>query len=90
MSNRMYRGLFEIVAVDKCSDKIVYEEKIVAEGEKEALFESDLKEQLKAKGLKKEDVHVLIKEFGVLPEKEDVKTVKIIGQVGKTILAKEK
>lgn len=88
--NKEERGLFEIVAISKDSDEIVYEEKIVAEGEKEALFESDLKEQLKVKGLKREDVHVLVREFGTLPAKEDVKIVKIIGQVGKTILAKEK
>lgn len=58
------RALFEIRAVSKETDEVVYSKEIVADGEKEALFESDLKESLKTQGLKKDDVTILVREFG--------------------------
>lgn len=82
-------GLFQIRAVNKDTNEIVYTGEIVAEGEKEALFESDLKESLVKKGLKKDDVHIVVKEFGQVPVKERAKTVKILGQCGSLSLVKD-
>lgn len=88
MSNT--RGLFEIHAIHKDTNEVVFHQKVVAEGEKEALFESNLKEELKKNNVTKDEVHLLVKEIGQLPAKEDVKTVKILGQIGKTSLVQEK
>jgi len=83
------RGLFGIRVVDLETDKVVHAEEVVAEGEQDALFESDVKEALKKLGLKKEDVHIIVKEFGSVPQKPRPKTVRFVGQLGKTILGRE-
>ena len=84
------RGLFEIYAVNLETDEIVFEQKVVAEGESDALYNSDLKEGLRLDGLKKDDVHIVVREIGPVPKKEKAKTVKILGQVGNLVLGKEK
>jgi len=84
------RGLFEIYAINLENDEIVFSEKVVAEGESDALYNSGLKEALKVKGLRKDDVHMVVKEIGSVPKKEKAKTVKILGQVGNLVLGKEK
>lgn len=89
MDNVNTRALFQIRAVNKFTDVVEYAEEVVAEGEKEALFESNMKEALKAKGLTKADVNVLVKSFGILPAKEEVKSVKLVGELGKYSLVKE-
>jgi len=63
------RALFEIRAVSIETDEVIYKTEIVAEGEKEALFDSDLKEVLKSKKLSKYDVDIVVREFGRLPER---------------------
>ena len=63
------RGLFEIRAIDIETDEVIYSVEVVAEGEKEALFESDLKEKLKAKRMSRQDVDIVVREFGELPER---------------------
>jgi len=83
------RALFEIRAIDKETDEVVYSKEVVADGEKEALFESDLKEVLKAKNLRKEDVTIITREFGQVPVREKAKIVKFLGQAGSFILGKE-
>ena len=83
------RGLFEIHAINLDTDEIVFHQKVIASGEKEALFESNLKETLKEQGISRDDIHLIVKEIGQVPAKEKAKTVKIIGQIGKTILGKE-
>lgn len=83
------RALFAIRAINKDTDEVVFSAEVVAEGEKEALYNSNLKETLKEKKLKKEDVNLIITEIGKLPPKETVKNVKILGQLGSHILAKE-
>jgi hypothetical protein len=90
MGENNTRALFQIRAINKDTDKVVVSEEVVAEGEKEALYESDLKEKLDAIGLKKSDVHVIVKAFGSLPPKEEVKSVKIIAGVDGYKLIKEK
>lgn len=77
------RGLFEIHAIHKDTDEVVFHQKVVAEGEKESLWESNLKDELKKKNISREEVHLLVKEIGTLPAKEDVKKVKIVGSIGK-------
>jgi hypothetical protein len=84
------RALFQIRAVVKETDEVVFNAEVVAEGEKEALYESDMKEVLKKAGLGKDDVHILVKSFGTLPPKEVVKNVKIIGAAGGFTLTKDK
>lgn len=83
------RGLFTIRAVDKATDRVVYIEDIVADSEKDALYESNLKDGLKDLGLKKDDVWLVVKEFGQVPPKEKVQTVKVLGQLGKMIVGKK-
>ena len=84
------RALFQIRAIKKETDEVVFSSEVVAEGEKEALYESSMKEELKSKGLNKSDVHILVKSFGPLPAKEEVKNVKIIGQAAGFTLTKDK
>jgi len=67
------RGLFQIRAVDIETDEVVYQAEIVAEGEKEALFDSDLKEVLKNKNLTRHDVDILVKELDSLPARTRIK-----------------
>ena len=44
------RGLFVVYAIDKDTDEVVYKSgEVVAESEREAIFESDLKDVLKEK-----------------------------------------
>ena len=88
-SNAEGRGLFEIRAISRDTDEIVYKDEVVAEGESDALFESNLKEVLKEKKLKRDDVYVIVREFGSVPVKERTKTVRVVGKVGKMILGKE-
>jgi hypothetical protein len=76
------RGLFMIRAINKETDEIVYAAEIIAEGEKEALYESDMKSYLKDKKLSRDDVHILVKELIQVPAKEDVKKVRVLGQIG--------
>lgn len=83
------RGLFEIVAINIETSEIVYEDKVISEGEKEALFDSNLKEVLNSKKLTRDDVCVLTRCFGVVPEKVRPKRFKVIGKIGKTMLASE-
>ena len=83
------RALFEIRAFNKEDDSLVYSAEVIADGEKEALFESELKETLKDKKLTRDDVVVLIREFGPVPAKEKVKIVRIVGQMGKMVLRTE-
>jgi hypothetical protein len=75
------RGLFEIYAVSLKDDKVVFEQKVVAEGEKEALFESDLKEGLKKLEMCKDDVHIVVREIGPVPPKEKTHVVKLLDKV---------
>ena len=82
MSDSKERGLFSIRAISKETDEIVYSAEIVACGENEALYESDMKDALKAKKLTRDDVHVIVTEIGKLPAKEDIKKVKVLGQIG--------
>lgn len=83
------RALFEIRAFNKETDERVFSQEVIADGEKEALFESDLKVSLKEKGLSKDDVNIIVREFGKIPAKEKAKMVKVIGQVGKLMLGTE-
>lgn len=83
------RALFEIRVFNKDTDERIHSEEVIADGEKEALFESRLKEVLKEKDLTRDDVVILIREFGPVPAKEKVKMVKIVGQMGKMVLGKE-
>ena len=83
------RGLFEIRAVNKETDEIVYKSEVIADGEKEALFESDLKETLKSLKLNRDDVTIVVRNFGAIPAKEKAKTVKLLGQLGNIIVGKE-
>jgi len=89
MSCDTNRGLFTIKAVCKETDEIVYSHDIVAEGEKDALYESDLKDVLKSKGLTKNDVHIVVKEFGQVPPKEKVQKVKVLGQCGDFVVGRK-
>ena len=89
MAEEKGRGLFEIRAIDKSTDEVIYKDEVIAEGETDALFESNLKEVLKEKKLTRDDVTVLIREFGAVPNKERAKKLEIKGQFGKTILARE-
>ena len=84
------RALFQIRAVRKDTDEVVFTEEVVAEGEKEALYESNMKEELKKWELTKNDVHILVKSFGTLPAKEEVKNVKIIGSAAGFTLTQDK
>lgn len=84
------RALFQIKAVKKDDDKVVFSDEVVAEGEKEALYESGMKEELKKQGLTRDDVNILVKSFGSLPPKEVVKNVKIVAAAGGMTLVQEK
>lgn len=79
------RGLFEIHAINVETDEIVFTQKVVAEGEKEALFESDLKENLKKKELSKDDVHIIVTFLGSVPVKEKIKKVSLVEKMVKTL-----
>jgi hypothetical protein len=83
------RALFNIIAINLETDEIVYESKVIAEGEKEALYESDLKEKLAAKSMHRDDVHLIITEIGPVPGKRKPKKFKVLGQVGNTALMTE-
>ena len=89
MDAKNERGLFEIRAIAIENDEVIYKADVIAEGESDALFQSDLKEALKSKKMTRDDVNILIREFGPLPKKERAKTVRVIGQVGNLVLAKE-
>jgi len=77
------RALFEIRAVSIETDEVIYKTEIVAEGEKEALFDSDLKEVLKSKKLSKYDVDIVVREFGRLPERTPRRKNFFTGKKGK-------
>jgi len=83
------RGLFEIRAIILDTGEVLDIQDVIADGEKEALFESDLKEKLKSRKLTLDDVHVLVREFGQVPAKEKAKYVKVLGKLGKTIVGRE-
>ena len=89
MSKNEDRSLFDIYAINKDTSEVVFNEKVVAEAEKDALFESNLKEKLTELKLRKDEVHMVVHELGTVPAKEHVKTVKILGEFGKTKLVKE-
>jgi len=89
MGTETNRGLFTIKAINKETDEIVYSEDIVAESEKDALYESALKEGLKKKGLRKDDVHLVVKEIGQVPPKEKIQRVKVLGQCGDFVVGKK-
>ncbi|MFA6971417.1 MAG: hypothetical protein WC208_08460, partial [Gallionella sp.] len=59
--------------------EIIDSEEVIAEGEADALFQSNVKSVLKEKKLKKEDVHIIVKEFGSVPKKERPKMVRVMG-----------
>lgn len=84
------RALFQIRAISKETDEIVFGAEVVAEGEKEALYESDMKDALKKLGLGKGDVHILVKAFGTLPAKEEVKNVRLIASAAGFNLTQDK
>jgi len=83
------RGLFLVHAIGKDDDSIVFRQELVAESERDAMYESDLKKVLEEKGLTKRDVDIVVSEINSLPAREEVKTVRIIGKAGKVILGKE-
>lgn len=83
------RGLFNIIAINLDNDEIVYDSKIIAEGENKALFESDLKESLKDKKLTLDDVHLIVKEIGLVPSRTRPRKFTIRGKLGKNIIARE-
>lgn len=83
------RGLFEIIGINLEDDSIVYKAKVIAEGEKEALFESDLKEKLKANKLTRDDVHLIIREIGAVPARIRPRKFRVVGKLGKHSLMKE-
>ena len=89
MAEEKGRGLFEIRAIRKSDDKVILKEEIVAESESDAMFESGLREALKAEKLNKDDVYLLFREFGAVPKRERAKTVRLLGKLGKHCLAKE-
>lgn len=83
------RGLFEIRVVDLETDKVVHSEEVVAEGEQDALYESGVKDVLEKLKLRKDDVKIMIREFGALPKRQRARKLEIKGQLGKTIIARE-
>ena len=83
------RGLFQIFAIDKASDMVVFEEMVVSEGESEALFDSSLKENLQSAKRTKDDVHIIVVEISPIPPKETIKKVKVLGGIGNTALVRE-
>ena len=89
MSIKKERGLFQIHAIDKETDMVVFEEMVVSDGESEALFDSSLKENLKEAKRTKDDVHVIVVEVSEIPPKEDVKKVRVLGGIGNTALVRE-
>jgi hypothetical protein len=83
------RGLFNIIAINLDTDEIVYNSLIIAEGENKALFESDLKDDLKKLKLTLDDVHVIVKEIASVPARTKPRKFTIKGKLGKHILARE-
>lgn len=81
VENAKSRGLFEIHAVKLATDEVVFEQKVVAEGETDALYESDLKSKLKDLGLSKDEVHIVITEIGPVPLKPKAQVVKLLDKV---------
>ena len=81
MEENKKEGLFQIRVVDLETREIVHSEEVVADGESEALFNSKVKEVLKAKSLTKDDVHIIAKELDSVPKREKVKTVKVLGGI---------
>lgn len=75
------RGLFEIHVINLTDDKVVYTEKVVADSEANALYESDVKAKLKELGIKKDDTHIVIEEIGSVPPKEKPHVVKFLDKV---------
>jgi hypothetical protein len=89
-TNGNTRALFQIRAVKKDTDEVVFASEVVAEGEKEALYESTMKEELTKKNLTKSDVHIIVKSFGTIPAKEEAKNVRIVGKIDGFTLVKDK
>ncbi len=81
VEEKRMEGLFQIRVVDLESREVIHSEEVVADGESEALFNSKVKEVLKAKGLTKDDVHIIAKELASVPKREKVKTVKVLGGI---------
>ena len=75
------RGLFEIHAISLSDDKVVFEQKVVAEGEAGALYESDLKTKLNELKITRDDVHIVVREIGPVPPKEKTHVVKLLDKV---------
>jgi len=73
------RGLFQIRVINLDTDNIIHSEEVIAEGESDALFQSNLKDVLKNNRLTRDDVHIIIKEFGSVPKRDKIKTVKVLG-----------
>ncbi len=72
------RGIYHVHAVKKDADEIVFEQKVIADSENSALFESDLKEGLKKQELTKDDVFTVVHFIGEVPAKEKVQKVSIV------------
>lgn len=75
------RGLFEVYAIHLETEEIVFEQKIVAESEQEALLWSNFKEALKEKKLSKNDLHLIVREIGEVPERQKPQAVKLLDKI---------
>lgn len=89
VKNASERGLFEVIAINLNTDEIVFEQKIVAEGENEALFESNIKEALKEKGLNTKEVHKIVREIASVPARIEIKKVTLLSKIGNIIHGEE-
>ena len=85
------RGLYEVILFDPKQQKVIEEKTVVADDEKDVLFEAGItKETLKEKGISKlRDVDVLITEKGRVRSDVTEVPVKLIMQAGKATLIKE-
>ena len=81
MADDKSRGLFQIRVIDLDTDGIVYAEEVVAEGESDALFQSDVKRVLKEKGLHREDVHIICVEMAPVPKRQRPQAVRLIDRI---------
>ncbi len=79
------RAIYHVYAVKKDADEIVFEQKVVAESEKDALYESDLKEALKKKEISKDDIFTVCSFVGEVPAKEKVQKVSVVEKVFKSL-----
>jgi len=80
-AKEVQRGLFEIFAIQLSTDKIVFEQKVVADGENEALYESDLKDKLKELKIKRDEVCLIVREIGPVAPKSKPHMVRLLDKV---------